>query len=231
MTRDADTLLRWAQGCLIIATIFSNMYPIMYAFSPWHKSALGRIIMFKAIAFAMALNITLLFQFWHPEDLMVLYLIDAVVFTFIAITTASVTYMVWKLNYSERDTRTTQEKLMETEQNNQPKGPFLTNRLYDALKFVAQIFLPALGTLYFTLAGVWELPYAEQVVGTIVAVDTFLGVLLGLSTKQYEQTKYDGEVNVVPDEVNQVTDLNFKITPDVDKLAGQKEIVLKVNRP
>jgi len=62
-----------------------------------------------------------------------------------------------------------------------------TNKVYDVLKFVAQIFLPALGTLYFALAGIWGFPYGEQVVGTIMAIDAFLGVLLGLSTAKYNK--------------------------------------------
>ena len=61
----------------------------------------------------------------------------------------------------------------------------MSNKVYDVLKWIAQYFLPALGTLYFALADVWGLPYGEQVVGTIVAVDTFLGVVLGISTAQY----------------------------------------------
>lgn len=51
--------------------------------------------------------------------------------------------------------------------------------------------LPALGTLYFALAGIWNFPYGEQVVGTITAVDTFLGVILGISTSQYNKTSED----------------------------------------
>lgn len=61
----------------------------------------------------------------------------------------------------------------------------MTNKMYDVLKFIAQILLPALGTLYFALASIWGLPYGEQIVGTITAVDTFLGCLLGISTKKY----------------------------------------------
>ena len=61
----------------------------------------------------------------------------------------------------------------------------MSNRVYDILKWVAQYLLPALGTLYFALAGTWDLPYGEEVVGTITAVDTFLGVVLGISTVQY----------------------------------------------
>ena len=63
----------------------------------------------------------------------------------------------------------------------------MSNRVYDILKWVAQYFLPAAGTLYFALAATWGLPYGEQVVGTITAVDTFLGVVLGISTAQYNK--------------------------------------------
>lgn len=61
----------------------------------------------------------------------------------------------------------------------------LTNKTYDILKYIAQYVLPACGTLYFALAGIWNLPYGEQIVGTITAIDTFLGVLLGISTNTY----------------------------------------------
>lgn len=63
----------------------------------------------------------------------------------------------------------------------------MSNRTYDVLKFQAQIFLPALGTLYFALASIWGLPYGEQIVGTITAVDAFLGAILGISTKKYNE--------------------------------------------
>lgn len=63
----------------------------------------------------------------------------------------------------------------------------MSNKLYDVLKWIAQIFLPALGTLYFALAGIWDFPYAEAIVGTITAVDTFLGIILGISTIQYNK--------------------------------------------
>ena len=65
----------------------------------------------------------------------------------------------------------------------------LSNKWYDILKFVAQILLPALGTLYFALAQIWNFPYAEEVVGTITAIDAFLGAVLGISTMQYNKTK------------------------------------------
>ena len=63
----------------------------------------------------------------------------------------------------------------------------MSNKTYDILKWIAQIFLPALGTLYFGMASIWNFPYAEQVVGTITAVDAFMGVILGISTAQYNE--------------------------------------------
>lgn len=62
----------------------------------------------------------------------------------------------------------------------------MSNKIYDILKYIALIVLPALGTLYFALAGIWGLPYGEQVVGTITALDTCLGALLGLSSYKYK---------------------------------------------
>ena len=64
----------------------------------------------------------------------------------------------------------------------------MSNKMYDALKWIAMILLPAIGALYFTLANIWGLPYAEQIVGTITGIDTFLGVILGISTSQYNKS-------------------------------------------
>ena len=69
----------------------------------------------------------------------------------------------------------------------------MENKVYDVLKWIAQILLPAAGTLYFALAQIWGFPYAEQIVGTITAIDAFLGVLLGISTYQYNKGLEDDE--------------------------------------
>lgn len=63
----------------------------------------------------------------------------------------------------------------------------MSNKMYDVLKWIAMVILPAIGTLYFALAGIWGFPYAEEVVGTITAVVTFLGVVLGVSSAQYSK--------------------------------------------
>lgn len=64
----------------------------------------------------------------------------------------------------------------------------LSDKVYDILKWVAQLLLPAVGTLYFALASIWGWPYADAVVGTITAIDTFLGVLLGISAASYAKS-------------------------------------------
>lgn len=61
----------------------------------------------------------------------------------------------------------------------------LSNKAYDILKYIAQIVLPALATLYFALSQIWGLPYGEEIVGTLTAIDAFLGALLGLSSREY----------------------------------------------
>ena len=63
----------------------------------------------------------------------------------------------------------------------------LNNKSYDILKWIAMILLPGLGTLYFTIAQIWDLPYAEQIVGTITAIDTFIGAMLGISSSNYNK--------------------------------------------
>lgn len=63
----------------------------------------------------------------------------------------------------------------------------INNKVYDILKYVAQIVLPAVATLYFALAQIWGLPYGEEIVGTLTAIDAFLGALLGISTAQYKK--------------------------------------------
>ena len=63
----------------------------------------------------------------------------------------------------------------------------MNDKTYDVLKWIAMIVLPAVATLYFTLASILGLPYGEQIVGTITAVDTFLGALLGISNAKYKK--------------------------------------------
>ena len=68
----------------------------------------------------------------------------------------------------------------------------MSSKTYDILKFIALIVLPAVGTLYFALAQIWGLPYGEEIVGTITAIDAFLGAILGVSTSSYKKGIIEG---------------------------------------
>jgi len=63
----------------------------------------------------------------------------------------------------------------------------MSNKTYDIIKWIAQLVLPAVGTFYAAISGIWGIPYAEEVVGTILAVDTLLGALLGVSSASYHK--------------------------------------------
>ena len=67
----------------------------------------------------------------------------------------------------------------------------MNNKVYDVLKWIALILLPAVATLYFALSGIWGFPYGEEIVGTITAIDTFLGVILGISSNTYNKSNYE----------------------------------------
>jgi hypothetical protein len=97
------------------------------------------------------------------------------------------------------------------------------------LKKTTTVVLPAASTLYFALAQIWHLPKAEEVIGTIAAVNTFLGALLHVSTVSYNKsdTKYAGVVQVQdqPDKKVLIFSLNDKSKP----IEHQNEVTFKVD--
>lgn len=111
-----------------------------------------------------------------------------------------------------------------------PKPGFLPNNFYDFVKWCALIAFPAIGALYYGLASIWGLPAADNVVGSIVVIDTFLGVLVGISKATYDKSdaRFGGVVTLTPDTENDATNMHTSI--DTKALATQQEIVLKVNR-
>lgn len=102
----------------------------------------------------------------------------------------------------------------------------MNNKVYDILKWVAQIVLPALGAAYFGLASIWGFPYGEQVVGTITVIDTFLGALLGISAVKYEG---DGVLTVnTENEDKDVYHLSLNIP--VEDLPNKNCVVFKTEK-
>lgn len=117
------------------------------------------------------------------------------------------------------------------------RPPFMSNKTYDTLKWVAQILLPALAVFYLALGGFWDfVPEPEKVAGTIMAVDALLGVLLGISGKQYQAVQ---EVRQEAESVGTVyvatnpdgtpdPHLEFKDVESMMGLAERDQIVLNV---
>lgn len=117
---------------------------------------------------------------------------------------------------------------METEQT---QDHLLNNKLYDFLKLLALIVLPAIGTLYVALAAIWGLPDPEQVSATIVAIVTFLGVLIKLGDVSYNKStdKYAGTINVVETPDKKLFSLDLNSTPE--SIEAKKEVTFKVAPP
>lgn len=115
-----------------------------------------------------------------------------------------------------------------------PQQPtaILSNFYYAFAKQGATIILPAVGTLYFMLAELWNLPYAEQIVGTVAALNLFVGVLVGVAKKIYEGTggKYDGAVVVTTGE-DGVKRFHLQLDQDPDELDQKDSITFKVAKP
>ena len=101
----------------------------------------------------------------------------------------------------------------------------ITGKLYDYLKWIAQVVLPAVGTLYVALAGLWGLPEPQAVAGTILAIDTFLGVLLGISQVSYNKQVSEGVMHVNPNGDKLAYSL---VVDDPEKLKDMKEVRFRV---
>lgn len=67
----------------------------------------------------------------------------------------------------------------------------MSNGLYDILKFIAQIVLPAIATFYVTIAGIWGLPLGDEISRTVMAIDTLLGAILMISSANYNKAELE----------------------------------------
>lgn len=109
-------------------------------------------------------------------------------------------------------------------------GLNLSNKAYDTLKWIAQIFLPAAAALYVGLTVFWPLPYPTEIAGTIIAIDTFLGVLLGIAGNGYasaQAANADGTLKV--DTSDPLTDnYSFEAAIPLEELRTKKTVTFKV---
>lgn len=120
----------------------------------------------------------------------------------------------------------------ETASPTPPSSPFLllNDKVYNGLKWLVLIVLPALGTAYFQLAGVWSLPNPVEILNTVMIVMGLLGALLGFSTRAYNKQGGDGVFTVNTADPNKdIFNLRFN-NGDPINLAGKKFMRLKIDR-
>lgn len=104
-----------------------------------------------------------------------------------------------------------------------------SNKVYDVLKKITQIVIPATATFYFALAGIWGFPYGEEVVGTLAALTTFLGVVLGISNSQYKKAGYDTDGALIIESGDDISGNSYiQFDKDLDVVQGKNQIVLEV---
>ena len=116
-----------------------------------------------------------------------------------------------------------------TSGQNSARAPFLSNKAYDNLTWVVRFGLPGLGTLYFSLAQIWGLPAGEEVLGTITSLALFLGILLGISSRQYQASDERTDGSLIVDTSDPEKDVyRLDLTTQLDDIPGKNEIVLKV---
>ncbi len=102
MTHDVHVLMAWIFVCLVVAALCTTAFPVLYAFFPWRSSLLGKLFMLQAVAFALAMDGTVIFNVWRPDNVMLLFWANVVIFTLIAISTAWLTGVLWKANHTNR---------------------------------------------------------------------------------------------------------------------------------
>lgn len=106
---------------------------------------------------------------------------------------------------------------------------FLPGKAYDVLKWVAQILIPAIGTLYFALDQIWGLFDAERVVGTMTAIDVFLGVVLGISTMNYNKSGHDVDGDMIVDTSHPDKDVfRMALNGDPSDMVGKRKVTFRV---
>lgn len=212
MTRDINVLRAWLLMMAVIAAAGASAVPVVYSFLPWRRHLIGRAFMLQAVVLAVALDSSVLFAFWMPKEILVLFWFQASIFTGIAMSTSMLTLVTLRMIYPKK----------------RSFRMLFNSGVYEFLKKLVQIVLPGLSALYFGLAQIWGLPHAVNVVGSIALLTTFLGLCIGISTKTYNNTelKYDGVAVIQPGQDGSTLHLKNIST---EALETKGEILLKVD--
>lgn len=216
MTRDIETLRAYLRVIVVVVAVCATSLPLVYSLSHWRARPLGKLIMWLAVTLAMAVDFTVLFMVWAPKDILIVFWIDAIILAMIGGSTASLAFYIWRVNHIR-------ERVY---------FMLFSDKLYQVIKKAVQIYIPALSAFYFGLSQIWGLMYGIQVTGTMALVATFLGLLLGISTKTYEKQGpvIDGEFMLAPDPGGDTANLHVK-NADLEALETKEYVVFKVHRP
>jgi hypothetical protein len=102
MTRDPATLHEIVRIFIIIGAIATTSFPILYSFVPWYASQVGRVLMLKAMTFALLMDIILLFQFWRPTDILTVFWIQVFMYSLISVQATAMSFLLIRLNFRNR---------------------------------------------------------------------------------------------------------------------------------
>lgn len=102
MTHDPESLEILIKVFAVIAAIFTTSCPLIYMFSPWYSTPLGRVVMLQAVTFASILDMNAVFKFWRPENRIVVIWLSMIEYGLVALATGSLTYMIWQLNHKKK---------------------------------------------------------------------------------------------------------------------------------
>jgi len=220
---------------LVVAAICTASFPVCYAFSPWNRSWLGRVLMLQGVALAAIFAVTVVFQFWRGTNA-IRFLIYLVVILAIAFASATMTGMMIKYNFRARTRRslmsdTANETFVADTNPEQKTYPLLSNSAYDKLKPVTTLLMPAVVTFILGVGEIWNIESAPKIGATLGAFNVLLGVLLAVATRSYNNSddKFDGTVDVQHLDGRKVAVMD--ITTEPETMLGQKQVTLKVNNP
>lgn len=222
-------LLGWFYISVVAAALTATAFPILYSLGPWYKDPLGRALMWKALSFAFIIDLTAIFYVDPLNNLTLSIAITTIAFSLVSFSTGYLTWMLWHHNFIRPKKEDTMRTRSEYQEAIRKSGPFLSDPAYTALRRLVEYVLPAAGALYFTLAEIWGLPRAAEVVGTFAAINTFLGVVVHISRKNYNESdaKFDGQLNV--DTSDPERDIfQVDLGDDLPNLASKDAITLKV---
>jgi hypothetical protein len=89
MTHNLHVLIQWIRIVALVTATCTTAVPVIYSTFPWRTRRLGKLFMAQAVSFAAAMDLTAVFSYWHPKNILLVFWIDAVVLTLVSVSTAS----------------------------------------------------------------------------------------------------------------------------------------------